>query len=223
MKLHSYLIREFRMHSSMMLQGKQIDFSYPGESIFKGLNFTLNRGERVVLKGESGSGKSTFFRLILGFEYPTSGEILFDQKPLKGKHLQNFRTHSAWLPQDLNFGEGNVSDVIRFPFSFKNNESTKPDEQKIIDIFKDLGLEEDTLKKPFQDLSTGQRQRVGIALCILLNKPVMLLDEPTSALDENSKEKAIQHLFSDKNRTILSTSHDPFWIDRCDRIIHLDQ
>ena len=50
----------------------------------------------------------------------------------------------------------------------------------------------------------------------------MLLDEPTSALDEASKERALSHLLSDAGRTILSTSHDPWWVDRCDRVIDLE-
>lgn len=207
----------------MILQGINISFSYPGETIFDGFDFYLKEGEKVVVKGESGSGKSTLFRLILGFELPDKGQVKFKGKVLKGDTLREFRTQSAWLPQDLNLGEGTTNEVIRYPFRFKHSGNSMPTDPEIKNIFSDLGLEPDTLRKTFSELSTGQRQRVGLAICILLRKPIMLLDEPTSALDKNSKEKAITHLFSENKRTIISTSHDPYWIERCDRIIDLDK
>lgn len=207
----------------LILRGKKIHFSYPGETIFNGFDFELKEGEKVVVKGESGSGKSTLFRLILGFHMPDKGEILYKGDPLRGHTLKKFRTQSAWLPQDLNLGDGEVMEVVKYPFRFRNSGNNMPGDHKISQLFSDLGLEPETLRKTFSDLSTGQRQRVGLALCILLNKPVMLLDEPTSALDEASKEKAVRHLFSDSKRTLLSTSHDPWWINHCNRIIDLDQ
>jgi ABC-type lipoprotein export system ATPase subunit len=115
-----------------------------------------------------------------------------------------------------------VDEVIKYPFHFKQSGNQMPENNQIIDILSDLGLDAEVLDKEFTDLSTGQRQRVGIALCILLDKPVLLLDEPTSALDEASKEKAAHHLLSDPARTVLSTSHDPFWIEKCSRIIDLN-
>ena len=206
----------------MLIEADSIDFSYDDEVIFDGFSFAIDQGERVVLKGESGGGKSTLMRLLLGFELPEEGELRYKGSPLTGKQLKQFRKECAWLPQDLNIGAGSVRDVILFPFQFKESGNREPGEDAIISILGDLGMENSDLEKDYADLSTGQRQRVGIALCILLDKPVMLLDEPTSALDEASKEKAAKHLFSDSDRTIISTSHDPFWIDKCDRVIDLD-
>jgi len=206
----------------MLLQARHVNFSYGSETIFNDFSFAVERGERVVLKGESGGGKTTLMRLLLGFETPDSGTLEFHGSTLEGSNLKEFRRQCAWLPQDLNIGTGTVDEVIRFPFGFRDSGNQMPAEKQIIDILSDLGLDSDILRKDFADLSTGQRQRTGIALCILLDKPVLLLDEPTSALDEASKEKAADHIFSDPDRTILSTSHDPFWIDKCDRIIDLD-
>lgn len=206
----------------MLLQAKNINFSYGDENVFDDFSFEIERGERVVLKGKSGGGKSTLMRLLLGFEMPDSGMLEFDGSPLKGSQLKKFRKQCAWLPQDLNIGTGSVEEVIRFPFRFSQSGNRMPDEDHITEILSDLGLKGEILQKEFTDLSTGQRQRVGIALCILLDKPIILLDEPTSALDGASKQKAADHLLLDTNRTVLSTSHDSFWIDRCNRLIDLD-
>lgn len=206
----------------MLLQADNINFSYDEETIFHNFSFSVKRGERVVLKGESGGGKSTLMRLLLGFELPDSGSMTYDGSPLKGNQLKKFRKECAWLPQDLNIGTGSVEEVIRFPFRFKQSGNRMPDNDRITHILTDLGLDAEILQKDFADLSTGQRQRTGIALCILLDKPVLLLDEPTSALDEASKQKAADHLLSDTERTVLSTSHDPFWVEKCDRVVDLD-
>lgn len=205
----------------MVLEGKNIYFSYGKEVIFRDFSFELKEGEKLVLKGESGSGKSTLFRLILGFEYPDEGTFLYKGSVLKEENLKSFRKETSWLPQDLNFGEGSVREVIQYPFQFKSSSKRSPDDESINNLLSDLGLEADILEKTFSALSTGQRQRIGFLICVLLDKPLMLLDEPTSALDNESKEKLAEIVLKN-NRTILSTSHDPFWVERCDGVIEIE-
>lgn len=205
----------------MILEGQNIHFSYNDEIIFDSFSFELKKGEKLVLKGESGSGKSTLFRLILGFEAPEKGKFFYKKSELNSENIQSFRKNTSWLPQDLNIGEGSVKDVIDYPFQFKSSSKYIPGDDTVIKLLNDIGLEADILKKTFSDLSTGQRQRVGIIICVLMDKELMLLDEPTSALDRDSKEK-IANLLLTNNRTILSTSHDPFWVERCDRVIEIN-
>lgn len=204
----------------MLLEGRNIYFSYGDEVIFDDFSFKLHKGEKLVLKGESGSGKSTLFRLILRFEYPEKGKFLYNDAFVNEQNIQSFRKETGWLPQDLNIGEGSVKEVIHYPFQFKSNSKPIPDDDIIIEGLNDLGLDADILKKTFSDLSTGQRQRLGVLICVLLDKPLMLLDEPTSALDREAKVKLADLLLKD-NRTILSTSHDSFWVERCERVIEL--
>lgn len=204
----------------MLLQGKNIHFSYGNEIIFDDFSFFLNKGEKLVLKGESGSGKSTLFRLILGFENPENGKFFYRDSELNSENIQAFRKKTGWLPQDLNIGEGTVKEVVQYPFQFKSSSKNKPGDDYVINLLNDLGLGAEILEKTFSDLSTGQRQRIGVVICALMDKELLLLDEPTSALDRKSKEKLADFLLTN-NRTILSTSHDPFWIERCDRVIEL--
>jgi ABC-type multidrug transport system ATPase subunit len=208
--------------TNFFLKGEAISFSYPGEKLFSDFSFSVQEGENVVFRGESGSGKSTLFRLIMGFEEPDSGKIYYRGKRLSGEYLTEFRKETAWLPQDLNLGDGTVKDVMNFPFTFRSHGNSIPEHNARIKMLQDLGMDSDTYTKEYSDLSTGQRQRVGIALCLLLDKPILMLDEPTSALDKASKERVLQHLKKGEPRTILSTSHDPWWVERCDRIIDLN-
>ncbi|NBB77372.1 MAG: ATP-binding cassette domain-containing protein [Bacteroidetes bacterium] len=205
----------------MLLQGKDIHFQFGDEIIFRDFSFHVREGEHVVLKGESGSGKSTLFQLILGFEKPDEGTLLYRNQPLTGSTLKEFRKQTAWLPQDLNIGSGSTLEVLQYPLEFKSGGRSNPDRSRIVSLLHDLNLNEDLLEKPFGDLSTGQRQRMGIILCVLLDKPILLLDEPTSALDSESKERLAKMISSQKGKTILSTSHDDFWVDLGDKIVEM--
>ncbi len=200
----------------------KIDFFYPGQlkPVFKEFSLFAKTGDIIALQGASGSGKTTLFRLLLGFEKPTNGTITLDDKVLVNEELFQFRSLTAWLPQDLDLGEGTLEEVFFYPFDFKNNKHKKPSKAKVYEVFEFLGLKDTQWNTDFRSLSTGQRQRIGITLCYFLDKEVLLLDEPTSALDEASKEK-VQVLLFDKNKIILSASHDAWWTERCSKIVEI--
>jgi len=201
---------------------KNVSFGYNSSApVLQHCTFDVQQGNRVVLKGESGSGKTTIFRLLLGYEMPDEGHILFNNHPLSDETIHNLRTQTAWLPQDLDLGSDQVKTVIQFPFTFEQNKAKATYKKRISAWVEQLGLSSVLLDSQFSDLSTGQRQRVGIAICLLLDKPFILLDEPTSALDLASKEKVAKLLFSQPDTTILSTSHDPWWIEQCDKKFEL--
>ena len=206
----------------MKISFEHIEFAYPGQSnlLFQDFSLEISAGEVTTLKGPSGSGKSTLFRLLLGFEKPTGGAIFVDEKPLHGKTLKAFRNRTAWLPQDLDLGEGPLREVFYFPFSFRNNKAKRPSQAAVENVFEFLGLNNSLWDIDFKNLSTGQRQRIGVALCHFLNKEILLLDEPTSALDEFSKEKVSKLLFQNY-KTIIAVSHDPWWLARSLKIIEI--
>lgn len=191
---------------------------FEDELVLKEFSFNIPKNKHTVLRGESGSGKSTLLKLLLGFLKPSEGLIRYNN----GKTAREMRGDTAWLPQDLDLGDGTVKEVINHPFRFVNNDSKDPDLQTSQSVLSKLGLHGGTLEKQFKDLSTGQRQRIGLAICYLLNKPILLLDEPTSALDTVSKQRVYDLLLEHTNKTVISTSHDPFWIERADNIIPLD-
>lgn len=205
-----------------ILRVEKLSFSYANEQVFRDFSLSVEAGNNIAIKGESGTGKTTLFRLLMGFEKPEQGRILFKGEPIGKSGYSKLRTQTAWLPQDLNLGTGFVKDVILFPFTFDFNVNKKPGEKEILDILSTLNLNGDVLEKRFSDLSTGQRQRIGFAICILLEKPLLLLDEPTSALDAASKKQIFSLLANNRERTIISTSHDPWWLERCDKIVELN-
>lgn len=210
------------MAQQPLISMRDVTFSYNGSApILQDFSLDIKNGEHLVLKGESGSGKTTLFRLLLGFERPTSGSMRYKNNSYSTDTIKKLRKELAWLPQDLNLGSGTVEELLDFLFEFQANRSDKPEPDRIRETFQKLGLDAGVTDSVFSELSTGQRQRVGIAFCYLLDKKTLLLDEPTSALDSKSKQRVSDLLF-DGNRTIVSTSHDPWWLERCDRIIELE-
>ncbi|MCO6497294.1 MAG: ABC transporter ATP-binding protein [Chitinophagaceae bacterium] len=207
----------------MTLSLSDISFSYPGQQhpILNRFSMTAGKGDIIAFQGPSGSGKTTLFRLILGFEKPVGGTITFEDKVIEKEELINFRNRTAWLPQDLDMGEGTLEEVFFYPFDFKNNKHKKPSKEKAFEVFEFMGLKDTQWNTDFRSLSTGQRQRIGIVLCHFLDKEVLILDEPTSALDETSKEK-VKELLIHKNKIILSASHDPWWTERCTKIVKIN-
>ncbi|MDX1637268.1 MAG: ATP-binding cassette domain-containing protein [Balneolaceae bacterium] len=202
---------------------QNITFGYDkADPVISGFSLTISKGQRLAVKSDSGTGKTTLLRLLLGFEIPQKGSILFEGTPIPDNHYSSIRRSTAWLPQVLNIGDGTVDEVIGRIFEFGRNRGKKPRNETISETLAALHLPASIRQEAFRDLSTGQRQRVGLALCHLLDRPLLLLDEPTSALDRTAKQKAIDLLFADPGRTIISTTHDPFWLDRCGTIIELD-
>jgi ABC-type lipoprotein export system ATPase subunit len=82
-------------------------------------------------------------------------------------------------------------------------------------------LKAELLENKMQDVSGGEKQRIALVSCLLLQREILLLDEPTSALDSHSKSKVMDYLFANPKLTILSSSHDPEWIARCSKIVSL--
>lgn len=207
------------MNKSLELRFENVHFAYEKETILTGESFSVQQKSHMVIKASSGRGKTTVLKLILGFLKPNKGKIcLYEAEKNKTSSIRSF---TSWLPQDLNIGEGTVKDVLDYPFQFLKNKKNKPDKDKQIEVLNRLALSSEVYSKAFRDLSTGQRQRVGIALCYLLDKPLLLLDEPTASLDDKTKQK-VADLLLNTNKIIISASHDPFWLDKATDIYELN-
>ncbi|MEX2435685.1 MAG: ABC transporter ATP-binding protein [Balneolaceae bacterium] len=206
-----------------MFRVDNVTFNFGSEKILQDFSVDISSGEKIAFKGESGSGKTTILKMLMGFLQPDDGKILFNKKKLDIPTTKELRSECAWLPQDLNLGSDSVREVIEFPFGFRNNGSIRLSKKRLHSVLDQLGIESSMLDKNFRDLSTGQRQRIGLTICILLERSVLFLDEPTSALDENSVKKVIEMLLKDSGLTVISTSHDPVWLKNCSRVVEINK
>lgn len=205
-----------------MINFNNINLNLNSKQIFKNFNLSISPYEKTSIRGRSGSGKTTLFNMIMGFLKPDLGEIYFDGKLISRKIIADVRKRIAWLPQNPNIiGRGKVIEQIMLPFSFHRNKPLTPDNNTLLGEFEKLNLDKSILESSFDEISGGEKQRIGIMICKLLKRDVILLDEPTSALDKDNLSTVVEYLCSEKDKTILSASHDDEWLSHCDNVIEL--
>lgn len=194
----------------ILIQFKDVNLSFDDKIVFENFNMDVIKGEKVLLKAPSGKGKSTLFKLFLGFQKFDSGEILFDGKKLNKSNLLYFRKNIGYVSQDVDLRNNKVWDFITEVFSYKHNRHIKIDKEKVLNIIKYFKLSPDIIEKEVRQLSGGERQRIGLIICILLDRQVWLLDEIASGLDRETKEIVVDYVLK-QDKTILIISHDKIW------------
>lgn len=192
-----------------------------------GLNLTARSGETVALVGESGGGKTTLFKLLLGLYPPKEGRLLLNGEDSEAMNPQHRRNYFAWVPQEAHLFSGTIRENIA-------DGSPEAGEQQIewaarmaeaYDFIREFPDGFDTkIGERGARLSGGQRQRIAIARALLRDAPVLLLDEATSALDNESErkvQKALDQL--KKGRTTFVIAHRLSTVQGADRIVVMEQ
>ncbi len=193
-----------------MVKWENLSLSFNNKELFKGLNLEVKSGDKLLIKGNSGCGKSTLFKIALGFIKPHTGSVAVNNLALTTQNILKIRQEVFYLDQDVNLPHHSVKNVIEEIALYKGNKSVTINQSLIMDLLKEFNLEKEIYYKNIKDISRGERQRIGLIIGLLLNRPIWLLDEPTSALDLGLKEK-VYNILSNKNITLLVTSHDQCW------------
>lgn len=202
-----------------------VSFSYVEEkNILENINFSINKGEKIALVGETGAGKTTIINLILGFYKINSGNITFDGKNIDDISLESLRKNISFIQQKPYVFNDTIKRNI-----IVNNESNLSDE-KIIDILKLVGLynKVTNFKNGIYEcvndnsFSKGEKQLLAFARAIAKETSIYIFDEPTSNVDIEN-EKKIKKIINDvlKNATIIIIAHRPATIDNVDRVFRV--
>ena len=216
----------------MILSFDQVTHLYSGSSEPIELpSFTLSPGEKVLVMGPSGSGKSTLLNLVTGVQALQQGGItLLGQSyaELSSRQLDRIRAdHMGVIFQALNlipYLNGFDNAQLGVQFSKKSRELDTKSRQEISRIGHRLGLSEEILHKPAQQLSIGQQQRVAVIRALLGNPELIIADEPTSALDEHSTDRFMTELMGSldsSKQAVLMVSHNPGLTSFFDRVVEL--
>ncbi|AKB25987.1 YbbL ABC transporter ATP-binding protein [Methanosarcina sp. MTP4] len=187
-----------------------VGMTYNSKKVLSGFNLNIKRGQKILLKGKSGAGKSTLFKMLLGFEKPTDGALYYRNQPVDPSRVWEIRKEVAYVSQETDLGEGPVKVLLEEIFSYHPNRD-KMDPKKLQVLMQDFELEEDTLDKNYEDLSGGEKQRIGILIALMLGREIFLLDEATSALDSELKEKVAEYFLKHGKWTLFIISHDREW------------
>jgi ATP-binding cassette subfamily B protein len=203
-----------------------VSFRYPSRpdvQVLRDLDFIVTPGQRVALVGPSGAGKSTVFSLILGFNTPQDGQVLYDNRPASSLALPAIRSQIAIVPQEVLLFGGTIRENIGYgrPGASQAEIAEAAQQANAHDFIAALPEGYDTMVGPRgTKLSGGQRQRVAIARAILADPRLLLLDEATSALDSESERlvnEALERLMT--GRTSLVIAHRLSTVRHADRIL----
>ncbi len=194
-----------------IIEFKNIYLKFKTKTIFKDFNFSINSGDKVVVFGKSGTGKSTLLNLLLGFEQPQSGSVFVHSKKLTSKNIWKIRSQIAYVDQGVVMGDGLVSEIIAEYFFFEANAKNQFSQNELITHLESFGLDSTILDKKTDQLSGGERQRLAIVIALMLKRSVLVLDEVTSSLDPASKDTVINQILKNKKSTLLIITHDKEW------------
>ncbi|GAA0818446.1 thiol reductant ABC exporter subunit CydC [Clostridium tertium] len=215
------------------IQGKDIEytnvsFSYPNrkESIFKNTSLNIKKGEKIALIGESGIGKSTFIKLIMRFWDVNSGDIKLDNIDIKDVNTESLRNSQTLVSQETYL----FNESIRENIKVGNEDASESD---IIEAAKKASIHDFILSLPKGydtkvselggNLSSGERQRIGLARAFLKDSEVLILDEPTSNLDALNEGEILKAINENcKEKTIILISHRKSTTAICDKVYKLE-
>lgn len=195
-----------------MITVKNLHKTFGKTEVLKGIDYHVEKGEKIVIVGPSGSGKSTFLSCMNLLETPTSGEIWFDGKLITDPKtdINKVREHMGMVFQNFNlFNNLTIMDnVILAPTKLKlmNKEEAQ---ETALNLLKRVNLTEKADAYPSQ-LSGGQRQRIAIVRSLAMNPKVMLFDEPTSALDPEMVGEVLDVMkeLADSGMTMVVVTHE---------------
>jgi putative ABC transport system ATP-binding protein len=206
-----------------LIHFQQVSIKFNNKVVLTDFNLMVQPGEKIVITGKSGIGKSTIFRLLLGYVQPDNGQIMYQGKVLDKKRIWQLRREIAYVNQNLEIGQGKVSGMISRVMSYNANRWIGSTDSQITSNLNWLDLNREILNEEIESLSGGEKQRIAILITLLLNRNLFLLDEVTSQLDQRLKDKVSNAFLENRDWTVLIISHDPCWKRKGIQLIDLGE
>ena len=184
-----------------LLELKNVSKSFSENYTLQNFSYIISEGDKIIISGRSGIGKTTLFKLLLGFEQPDAGSILFRSTKYDVENIWQIRKEIAYVPQNLNIGNGNVMQLFDSSIAISTKQKNrKTDQKKLNELLVYFELERNVLEKNLETLSGGEKQRIAIINAILLERKIYFLDEISSALDKKLKTKTIDYFFRKREK-----------------------
>lgn len=209
-----------------MIEGKKVNLLYKdGTYGVKDLNLAISQGQLVYITGASGSGKTSFIKLLLGIEKPSSGSLNVLGYPMENvstSDLQSLRQKIGPIFQDFKLLNGRtVYDNVLVGLRFLDFSNQKMQELSLSALEK-VGLSH-KVHSPVENLSYGERQRVAIARAVARNPSLIIADEPTGNLDKKNAIMVLNLLksFQSDKTSVIITTHAVSLIEDDKDAIHI--
>ena len=195
---------------------RDLSFSYEDTTVLSKVNINIHKGDKVVVCGQNGSGKSTFIKLLCGLLKDYYGHIELDGTELSEFSVRNWYNYFAYTEQDPHLFSVSVRENIHIG-------NLMASEKELDDIIRELGIEylaDRDIHEENNQLSGGEKHKISIARALIKNTPIIIMDEPSNNLDVNTT-RWLKEFISKSSKTIIYVSHDQALIDCADYILHL--
>ena len=144
----------------MNISVNNLTIFYGQAPLFQNVSFDANTGQKVCIAGQSGSGKTSLLKALMGLVVADEGSITINQQPLTKKSVWHLRKLIAYVPQEPDLGNGNLIDRIYRPFNYHGNAHLVWNHQAVLDYCRQFRLDGKLLDSHIAELSGGERQRV---------------------------------------------------------------
>ncbi|KAF6682818.1 MULTISPECIES: iron efflux ABC transporter ATP-binding subunit FetA [Pantoea] len=207
---------------SLLLDVQDVAFSVGDRQLLKPVSLQLYQGDCVLLTGPSGSGKSTFLKILAALITPTSGQLFFRNSDITTLRAEAYRQQVSYCFQTPQLFGQTVYDNLALPWQIRRQ---KPQRDKLVAALESVNLSPDMLNKPVEQLSGGEKQRVGLLRNLQFMPEVLLLDEVTSALDEENRLSVlslINRIAAEEKVAVVRISHDVNDIQQAEQVLRLE-
>jgi len=214
-----------------LLELRGAGFAYGSRRVLDDVSLRIDEGDSLGLVGESGAGKSTILRLMLGLATPRDGQVLFEGAPLALRdraQMRRFRASVQPVFQDPYSSldpRQRIDRIVGEPLRSLGLASGADAQRRIAEALDSVGLPADTARRYPHEFSGGQRQRIAIARAVVSRPRVLLADEPVSALDVTTRVQVLElldRLRRENGLALVMVSHDLTAIaSACDRTLVL--
>lgn len=204
---------------------KDMSFAYNGKEVLRDYNAFFEAGKITGIHGQSGCGKSSLLKAIMRFHDITKGGIYFNEQELRTINTSSLRSNIAFVSQETELFKDTIAANIRVAKADASMEEIMEAAKKasIHDFIMSLDKGYDTMIGELgEGLSTGEKQRIGVARAFLSDAPIILMDEPTSSLDSLNEGIILKALAdTSKNKTIVIVSHRASTMNVADNVIFM--
>lgn len=197
---------------------------YESKVLLQDVLIEVQSGERILIVGQTGTGKSSLLSTLNLMNQSYQGEILFHEKTLESYKPELLRSRICMVMQEPWLEEGTIREVLDAPLAYRTRQSYRQDgrEQLIQELFDNFRLSTAYLDKPASQLSGGEKQRVALIRALQFQPEILLLDEISSALDQETSGIISHCIFETYPGTVIAISHDPLWQSHWQRLWRLE-
>lgn len=216
------------MPQAIVFDGVGFSYTDDEETALADFSLVIRRGEHLGIVGQSGGGKSTFLKLLIGVYQHQRGQISLvypeGSKQISAEQLATYRHLFAYVPQSNALMSGTIREIVSFSDTSQQTNDERLRQALTVacawEFVEQLPKGLDTsIKEAGEGVSGGQMQRLAIARAIFSDRPFLVLDEATSALDARTEEELLHNLQTMTDKTIILVTHRQQALNICDKII----